>query len=59
MGGQQAAPTQPGVAEIDMEDVETLISDPLRTDYRKSSRQPTMAAGGSIDDLLALLNEKR
>ena len=60
MGGQQAAPTQPGVAEIDMEDVETLISDPLRTDYRKSSRQPTMASsGGSIDDLLALLNEKR
>jgi hypothetical protein len=59
-GAQQAQPTQPAVADVDMVDIEDLIDNPLQTDYRKLARTPTMAAsGGSIDDLLALLNEKR
>lgn len=58
-GAQQAAPTQPAVADMSgMVDIEELLANPLQTDYRKHATKPKMAAGGSIDDLLALLNEK-
>ena len=58
-GSQPAAPTQPAVADTSgMVDIETLLANPLQTDYRKLANKPKMAEGGSIDDLLALLNQK-
>lgn len=58
-GQQQTQPMQPQVADTSgMVDIETLLANPLQTDYRKLANKPKMAEGGSIDDLLALLNQK-
>ncbi len=58
-GGQQAQPTQPAVADTSgMVDIEDLLANPLQTDPRKLARQSKMATGGSIDDLLELLNKR-
>lgn len=58
-GGQQTQPTQPALADTSgMVDIEELLANPLQTDYRKLANKPKMAEGGSIDDLLALLNQK-
>lgn len=58
-GGQQAQPTQPAVADTSgMVDIEELLANPLQTDPRKLARQSKMATGGSIDDLLELLNKR-
>ena len=59
MGNQQpqSQPVQPVLADTSsMVDVETLLENPLQTDYRKLASTPTMATGGSIDDLLELIN---
>jgi hypothetical protein len=59
MGGSQAQSTDvPVVDTSGMVDIETLLENPLQTDYRKLASKPTMASGGSIDDLLALMNRK-
>ena len=58
-GSQQTQPTQPALADTSgMVDIEELLANPLQTDYRKLANKPKMAEGGSIDDLLALLNQK-
>ena len=57
-GAQQAAqPAAPALADTsDMIDIEDLLSNPLQVNPRKQARQSKMATGGSIDDLLELLN---
>ncbi len=58
-GDQQAQPAQPALADTSgMVDIEELLANPLQTDYRNLANKPKMAEGGSIDDLLALLNQK-
>ena len=57
--GQQAQPAQLAGADLsDMVDIEDLLANPLQTDPRKLARQSKMAEGGSIDDLLELLNKR-
>lgn len=57
--GQQAQPAQPAVADTSgMVDIEDLLANPLQVDPRKAARQSKMAEGGSIDDLLALLDKR-
>ena len=57
---QQEQPTQPAVADMSGRiDIEDLLDDPLQVDARKRAAKPTMASGGSIDDLLALLKNER
>jgi hypothetical protein len=41
-----------------MVDIEDLLANPLQADPRKLARQSKMATGGSIDDLLELLNKR-
>jgi len=58
-GGQQAQPAQPAGADLSgMVDIEDLLANPLQADPRKLARQSKMAEGGSIDDLLELLNKR-